>query len=1712
MKRVVSILLAATLMLTPGTVTYATEEKPVQMEYQAEGQDAVQAVNGTEQDPLKDIGVVQVSIAPGITLQKSVTFTVGLSGQESQSIELAANQEIQDTKGTVHFSQLPAGTYELTVAAPGFATYTQTIEVNSKSYAVNLMTGFVEGYTYEEGAYHPGVLLIGDVTGDGVIDDTDRSVLVDAIDTEQSSELTDLTGDQKTDLADLEYFAKGYQAEGHTLACIEESVSADAISPKPGEDTNVEGNLEDLLKGEGNVTLSTQGGTEISEEHPVSVEFDLSESADTQIDGILIETNKENPIQKATVDITYVDAEGNEQTVTAPIENGVEHLLRTSDVQVSMDEDGNIQIHLGSQIAVKKVTLTIQGMQNNNNLAEISKVEFVNGMENRIPKPDMDIPTNLAVETGSEEFTLTWDACKNVTGYEVLIEHNGEQDTYTVKNNSLKVTSFNEKKLVNKEQYTAKVQSVNGTWKSGYSESVTAVPKADKKPDAPENVKAVGKYKSVEVSWKNMKNTEFYNLFYREKGQEEYTKIENITTNSYTISELKENVKYEIYLTGVNELGESDPSLTSTAQTTDLEPAVMPKYKQINTSEEGQVSSHIVSATRGRGEMKDSPLDLEGKTAWGTVDNNPASHFYMADWDDGGEYTDFNNKGFTFEFDQPYTMDTIGFQEVTAQGNFTRISLKYWDENGSEHVVDKNNLKIEARTDKNNKRYYFIRIAEPIQAKKISFGIGRDYSGLRVITVSEISFYNYDSLEDDIMGLYEDELHTVLKGSVTEQTIQDLRNRLQTKDEASGEYHPDKDRLEKELDNAEDILNNQLSEPILIHNTITTRDTDRGFSGLNAWQPLGITAAAGEEITLFVGHNTMGTGSNTNLQLVATQYHAESGSVSKVVTTLKTGRNDVTIPKIWSTDEESGGALYIQYTGNNANDRYSVRVNGGVEVPTLDLYGVTDAQERQQRAEQYVEALKGYVEKMEAVHKEVHENSGNESVEYEYSKENCILGATDILLDKMLFSLPAQQVLSGCEGNAQKLLDSMDAMEGMMNLFYQHKGLNQAAPDEKDRFPQRHLNIRYQRMFAGAFMYAAGDHIGIGWNETAGMMTGVPVQSDNGKYVSGRYFGWGIAHEIGHNINQSAYAYAEVTNNYFAVLAQAKDTNDSVRFEYPKVYEKVTSGTTGKSEDVFTQLGMYWQLHLAYDSGYNFKTYDNYEEQLNNLFFARVDTYARNTAKAPAPQGIALTLSGDRDQDFMRLACAAAQKNILEFFERWGMIPNDETRSYAGQFETETRAIYYVNDDSRVYRLENSGSSLGSLGSLGDVEAVGDDTTVSVNKDTANQVDFTLTSKTIPEEDILGYEITRTMISGGKVEKEVVGFTTENQFSDHVTTVNNRVITYEVTVVDKYLNRSAAKTLTPVKIEHDGSLDKEFWTTTTKNMEAVHTEDPGEADEDTPCAPQQEAPILKAVDNKTDTTYTGIAGDEAEVLMQFNRKQVISGLKYTVNEGTAIKDYSIYVHGDNDEWTEVVKGSFDDKKVQTVYFENVDGKYVGTYSTDAVKLVIHNQKDTEISISELDVLGVTGDNVDFRSAQDGTSAIGRLASDYQYGETEADKIPAGSIVFVGSYKGNPAYNVVLLYDQDGNIVGGTNTDGSLKAQQIILADVPETGNIQDVSDGTWIYWIDPQDSAQLAGKQVRAELYRVNDAQTNEGQRLVSDSLYVEVPQEMPEIELNGNQ
>ncbi len=1713
-----AVFLAAAMAFQTGFSTWATPAATHLLA--AEGTESTAISGGT--------GQVDVSVTGILPLKAQKDFTVKLAGaQGSKEQNLSLAEGVLGT-GSVRFEDVWPGTYELTLTAPGFATFSQEISVGAQGCAVKLTTGFLGGINYAQGAAHPGVLLLGDVDGDGLISDADGKRLVDAIERgRETASAMDLNGDGIVDLVDLEYFSKSYGETRDTAASIEIFVPASVIEVNKGATTQVTGDPKGVLTGDSAVSLKPLNG-EISAENPVSLEFDFGDTTSAvQTDGILIETAGNNPIKNAEISVLYTDSDGSEKEKSIPVDAGISYLLTDSEVRTERDGSGNIRIHLGSQIAVKKVTLTITGMQKDGSLAKISKVEFVNGMENRIQEPKMDIPQNLSAVAGSEEVSLTWEPCVNITGYEVSVKPvNGEgpEETFFTT-----VNTFDAGGLKNYTEYEFCVQSVNGTWRSGYCPSVFATPKPSRRPDKPDGVSAVGNYQSISVSWKKMKDTVTYNLYYKESTAGSYQVVRGLENNSYTIQGLKDLTQYTIYVTGVNEFGESAPSLTASAKTTDLQAPVIPRYHLINMGGTGEKGAHIISAQRRAAcTMVGSPLDTDTTSAWGTVDNNVASYYQTAGWDEGGFNPMGGGVGLTYEFDRAYKMDTIAMF-CYAGYDFFYTHVRYWDADNVAHDVG---VSVQTRQDAEGRSYRLLKLSSPVTAKKIQIGLGRYLADGGTIRVGEVYFYHYDSLMEEIMALYTDDLHTVLRPDVTKATVAALRARINEIDEISGEYNPDREVLERELKTAEDILNDvSLNSPVMVHSGITMNDKGRGFTGLNAWQPLGVTAGAGDKVTVYVGHSSKKTGEAAALRLVATQYHAESGGVVAGTVNLKVGANVVVIPRSGSlAEQESGGALYIEYTGNNAEDRYAVRVSGGVAVPKLDLYQVTDAAERLARVKTYVNELTAYVGAMEKNHAAFHKASDNALLNaHAYDATNCVLGASDVLLDTMMFSLPASQILAGAgdgtvEEKAGRMLASFDAMDDMMYLFYQHKGLNAGAPDELDQIPKGHLNIRYQRMFAGAFMYAGGNHIGIEWGSAPGMVTATPVVADEqGMYQSGRYFGWGIAHEIGHNINQGAYAVAEITNNYFAVLAQAKDNNTSVRFSYDNVFKKVTSNTKGKANNVFTQLAMYWQLHLAYDKGFNFKTYADYNEQLANLFFARVDTYARTPGKAPMAKenGVALTLSGDKDQILMRLSCAAAEKNLLEFFKRWGMVPDADTVAYASQFEEETRAIYYANDDARVYAAQGGGSMMGAAGTFA---AVGDATTCAVDTNTAstagtaNKVNFVLAAQGIPQEDVLGFEITRCMISGGQTEKQAVGFATGNTFTDTITSINNRMVWYEIAVIDKYLNRSAAKVLEPMKIQHDGSLDKTFFTVSTSGLTVEgETEDiSGSTSGDVILDADQgeEGDAVKAmsrerlIDHDTQTVYTASAAANAEILLEFNKLISVTGFKLTAGTKVPAGDYviSLFVDG---AWKEVAKGSFTGETIQTIYFANSDGGYVATFAATALKLQLVGAGD--ISIAELDVLGVTGDNVDFRSTQEGTPAIGKLAEPYRFGTGEQDVITGGAIVFTGTYKGSPDYNVVKLYDQDGNLVVGTSEDGTGTAHQIILADVPATGNIQDVWDGTWIYWIEPTENLDLTKlTQVRVELYRVNNALTNEGERLVSDSLFVEVPKDLPEITLSG--
>lgn len=1669
------------------------------------------------EDPKEKVtvkGEVEVQIVSGMEVKREQKFQVTISGPVSMEKELILAYE--DGKAAPHsavcFEGLEPGIYEIRISGKDYVTYTQSVEVSNLGYRVQVYAGAVEGFGEEA---HPGRLLYGDVTGDGALDQADVTKLVDVIDSKSNEQVCDLNGDGSVDLADLQYFASVYGEEQKT-ATIETYIPKTAVELSTEKSTEIaEGNLKELLTGEGSVSLKPTGGEDISDAHPVEVSFDFSHTEEpVMMEGLVIEqpSSSENWIESGVLYIEYVDDAGLVQTKVQPIE-----LSTARAAGVDRRADGTLIIDLGGQIAVKKVTLKVTATANRGNLAEISKVEFLNNMENHIPAPEMDIPAGVTAQAGNREIMLTWEKGKNVTGYEVAVSDGKVTEYHRTTSTFLHIVSFRNDKLNNKQEYTLKVQSLNGEWKSGFGEAVTATPKVDTVPAAPDNLKVEELYRALEIRWKESKDhgADTYNLYYKEDSAENFEKIEGITGTYYKLTGLKDNTKYQIYVTGVNDLGEGGKSLIAAGTTVKVEAVKFPQYKIFTEAKENrELLTHVTDARRGTGTMVDSSLD-EGMSAKGIVDNNFASYYHLADWDDAVNYHKWD-WGLTVELDQECTMDRITFAAPDDSYQYSRAAVYYLNKEGKETEVS--GVTLLRKTAENGRNYYLIKLAEPIVSSRVRIGVCTS-NNVRNIGISEVRIYEYDSLERDIQDLYADDLHLELKENVKKETLDKLQERLDTKDH--GEYHPDREILQKELDAAKVLLEEQqnLKDTIKVHPQITKeKDSHLKFSGLNAWQPLGISAAAGEELVVYVGNPSMSAGAGTSLRLVFSQVHAESdGAVSVMKSNLKIGRNEITVPKFMTTEAEKGGAIYVEYTGKNDKDSYGIRVSGGSKIPVLDLYRVTDEAKMREKIEAYVQELESHVSNLQAEHDRVHQNSGNGNAAYDYAERTCILNTTDILLDQMMISVPASQVLSALNGSSDKagmLKDSVKAMNDMMTLFYQHKGLTNSFAEgtadsviSKNRLPAQHLNIRYMKMFAGAFMYAAGNHIGIEWEQTPIIASGKPVQTDaNGKKTGGQYFGWGIAHEIGHNINEPAYTVGEVTNNYFSVLAQADETNAGVRFQYEDVYEKVTSSTVGRADNVFTQLGMYWQLHLAYDQGYNYTTYDNYQEIKENLFFARVDSYARETAAAPSPKGIALTLTGDVDQKFMRLASAAAEKDLTEFFLRWGMIPDDTTKAYLGQFEPEMRAIYYGNDEARVYRKENAE----------DQTIAGKEVVSATVSEDGSQVTLRMTLKG-DSSVLIGYEIVRVTTEQGQTKKEVVGFTTTDSFTDHAAHLGSRAVSYEVTAIDKFTNRSAAVKTQTVKLTGDGLQEKDSWAVHT-NMNSLEDSIPN-ADENDPCAPEKVSAAGRIIDGNSSTVYHGKA-DNADpyVILDMKKDTEITALRYTKgDDGTPVGAYRIEVSTDGQNYTKVKEGTFELKDGKsTVYLTNKDiagnegaAPWVATYNASYVKITAVGQKGNTLSIGELDILGPSGDNVELL-----TDGIGKLKTDYVYqtaaeGQTE-EKIPAGSLVFTGTYKGNPAYNVVLLYDSEGNIVGGTDQEGALKAHQIILAPNPGNALLGETSEGIWIYWIEPEDMKTdfTVPAKVRAELYRVDNALTNEGQRLVSDTLLVEVPKKLPELEI----
>ncbi|TXR62317.1 S-layer protein [Bacillus sp. AY18-3] len=169
--------------------------------------------------------------------------------------------------------------------------------------------------------------------------------------------------------------------------------------------------------------------------------------------------------------------------------------------------------------------------------------------------------------------------------------------------------------------------------------------------------------------------------------------------------------------------------------------------------------------------------------------------------------------------------------------------------------------------------------------------------------------------------------------------------------------------------------------------------------------------------------------------------------------------------------------------------------------------------------------------------------------------------------------------------------------------------------------------------------------------------------------------GWGPWHEAGHLRQQSPWKFynmTEVQNNIYSLsVEKAFTSNQSFRLQqegaYTKAFQYLEQPNKNYDEvsDVFVKLVMLWQLQLAYG--------EDFYPKLHQLY--------RDMSSSELPQN-----DENKKQLFMISASKVAKQNLIPFFEKWGLRPNNDTiqKVAALGYPTLTAEIWKGTDSNPI--------------------------------------------------------------------------------------------------------------------------------------------------------------------------------------------------------------------------------------------------------------------------------------------------------------------------------------------------------------------------------------------------------------------------------------------
>ncbi|MCI8443224.1 MAG: hypothetical protein HFG27_11940 [Provencibacterium sp.] len=1623
MKRLLSALLGAALLLAhlPLPVFAAGEQDS----------GALHIVLQTDyQEPLETLQQRGLSLT--LSGEDGAVFTLPIGGGSTQELafggeKAAVYQEVLNPQNaplaandkvgywSIEISGLPLRQkYQVSLQAEGYGSLT-TQPVAIDEYLPQL---FISAQS--------GGFALGDATGDRKIDESDLQLVADSL--KKAASGADLNRDGKVNIADIalvhHHMGQARPEEIYEGALVTAGVldmnALDEALKNSG--IRLEGKLQSLFSDDGQtVALYNEGDGDIT----LPITFKTPKLI-SEMD--ILSPAADGAPERGQVLVEYEDGSTEQLSYDSSLPEGFHATER-------VPGQGTVVIRLGKRVPVKKITITVEKVFGEDGRASFALIEKIEFLKDIIPD-NLDlgasIPKDLQAQAGAGLVSLSWRAVDNVDGY--IVKYGTSAGALNLQ---LRVggTEAVVSGLKNLTPYYFAVCAYSGDWTGKPSGVLCCIPQPDKAPLPPDNLALSPQDSAITLSWKKTENAEFYNVYMKPSAEDSFQMLsEKQEGTSFTAFGLTNGVSYDFYVTAGNAIGMSAPSLTASGSP-EPEELVIPTLPTRNRID----SAHIIGAS-----MQDA----------GNLSSEIAGSFSVEQVYDGDFSTYWRGQRwgrstrFTFEFDEEQSMDyliyvprlskgypeSIGKYSVTAydkDGNATHLTA----DNGQ--LFNNNAGDIEAPWVRNNPKetgYAILPFTKNDHIKKLSVLV-RQVNGSPHPegSLAEIAFYSYDDIDERIAALFTGPSYTELAPGATQQQIEELRAYVQGADG----YYVNQSILLDELALAESLLKGERSALGAVADRIQSRDSSGDKKSISTLQPLGVTAEAGKQIVVYADIPQ-----GESLSLIPTQHFAEAARWSGPAVLLERGRNIITIPRINDVSPQKGGPLYLQYSGSRA-DEIRLQVRGGTKIPVLELSDWHELGEGEIKAR-----MSAYIEELSSYCGSRLSGLNNSAL------TTSILNATEISLPHVLLSLPASQVKAGIgSGGTEALYNDALAWEELMQLMYRTHGIDET---QLEASRSRH-NIRYMRMFGNAFMYAGGNHIGIGFGSCSGMLGGRPT-SVTGQGNANGLFGWGIQHEIGHVMD--SLGKAEITNNIYSLFAQTYDGGDNAlpsRLEksnkYERIFEKVTSGQQGMANDVFVSLGMYWQLHLAYDGAD-----DNFYSRLNQLPGAK-----------------------NSDAAFMAAASQVAGRDLSDFFKSWGFTPSGQSG------EREERKIQYLTDESRRARMAGTGRQSGTVG-------------VSASYD-QNKKQAAVTIVPTGGAQMLGYEINRTL--NGKTEAVAFLSAASGQtvWTDTLGSVNNKAVTYSVKAVDILGYVIAEASAEQLQISHDNLVSRSAYSWS--GQDGVYT---ASFTDVTPVAgirfsAAEAAGQSGALGQPVQSEAAGQAGEKAG-----QGEMTLGASGAAAGEGNILIEAS----ADGEQFTPVLTLTAEQLSAGALRFftrEGADGS-ICSFEAKAVRIT---GLPAEIATGQLDFAAYPGDYIEF-----GENGIGILAEDY--GEIKAGTLIITG-AFRGNPVYNTIR--VYGRGQTGDMADGELSETQevpLEGTVYLFAALPEQGDMAEIDNGFWVFVPDLQSDASAGSEscevsllptQIMAQLLRTDIPQEGAG-RIASYTKWIPAPtyESMPKIKL----